>query len=342
MSDNGESEGYHSAIPFSEAESDQDPLYLPDNFDESSDDDDNYVGSDIEIEMDPKKWALQKVETRASERAIVVYNPEIEKLLEVADEIKRARIKQETRVQYNNANVVYVNWLFHNFKNQFYTEYLNRMNEAYLGGQNVALIEEISKIIIVEEECPIDPRKFQAVVFFSFLMTFKNSDGHYFSFSTYDRKRSALMHMMKFDERHVIRLKEMDELKKMMTGLSKSIIQQKKDLGLTVSEGKDSLSFEGYKLTCELMMKESTTESIFALAWLITQWNLISRSEATETISFSQLFWSADHLKIFSRSTNLINLGPTKMNQGIFIQIQSFQLCVQLELYQPISCYFQI
>ena len=94
MSDNGESEGYHSAIPFSEAVSDQGPLYLPDNFDESSDDYDNYVGSDIEIEMDPMKWALQKVETRASERAIVVYNPEIQKLLEVADELKRARIKQ--------------------------------------------------------------------------------------------------------------------------------------------------------------------------------------------------------------------------------------------------------
>jgi len=270
MSDNGESEGYHSAILFSEAESDQDPLYLPDNFDESSDDDDNYVGSDIEIEMDPKKWALQKVETRASERAIVFYNPEIQKLLEAADEIKRARIKQETRVQYNNANVVYVNWLFHNFKNQFYTEYLNRMNEAYLGGQNVALIEEISKIIIVEEEFPIDPS--------SFLMTFKNSDGHYFSFSTYDGKRSALMHMMKFDERHVIRLKEMDELKKMMTGLCKSIIQQKKDLGLTVSEGKDSLSFEGCKLTCELMMKESTCETRSVKMFFYPKYLIISQA----------------------------------------------------------------
>ena len=56
-----------------------------------------------------------------------------------------------------------------------------------------------------------------------------------------------------------------------MTGLHKSIIQQKQDLGLSVTEGKDSLSFEGYQLTCELILKESTQELIIALAWLTTQ-----------------------------------------------------------------------
>lgn len=312
MSDHGESDGYHSAIPFHESESDQESLYLPEGFDESSED--NYCGSDIEqdIEMDPKKWVIAKLDKKANEKAVVVYNPEIKKLRDMADEVKRARIKQETRVQYNNANVVYVRWLFRNFKGQFHQEYLERLNEAYNGGQDIGVLEEIEKIIVVEEACPVDPRKFEAVVFFSFLMTFKNSDGLYFSFSTYDGRRSALMHMIKFDEKNCISFKEMDELKKMMTGLRKSIIQQKKDLGLSVSEGKDSLSFEGYRLTCELMLKESTQESIFALAWLTTQWNLISRSEATETICFSQLFWSADNLKVYFAKHKSDQFGTNK------------------------------
>ena len=93
MSNYGESDDYHSAIPFHESESDKDPLYL-----ESSEDD--YCGRDIEhdIEMDPKKWVIAKLDTKANEKAVVVYNPEIKKLRDMADEVKRARIKQETRV----------------------------------------------------------------------------------------------------------------------------------------------------------------------------------------------------------------------------------------------------
>ena len=77
MSDYGESCDYHSAIPFHGSESDQDPLYLPDGFDESSEDD--YCGSDIEhdIEMDPKKWVIAKLDKKVNEKAVAVYNPEI-------------------------------------------------------------------------------------------------------------------------------------------------------------------------------------------------------------------------------------------------------------------------
>ena len=60
------------------------------------------------------------------------------------------------------------------------------------------------------------------------------------------------------------------------------------------------------------MLKESTQESIFALAWLTTQWNLISRSEATETICFSQLFWSADNLKVYFAKHKSDQFGTNK------------------------------
>ena len=92
MSDNGESEGYHCAVPYKKSNSDQDSLYLPDDFDEPSEDD--CFSSDIEhVEMDPKKCVLAKLDKKANEKAPVVYNPEIKKLRDMADEIRRARIK---------------------------------------------------------------------------------------------------------------------------------------------------------------------------------------------------------------------------------------------------------
>ena len=72
------------------------------------------------------------------------------------------------------------------------------------------------------------------------------------------------------------------------------------------------MSFSTYKLTCELCMKEGTKESMFVLLWLTLQWNLISRSEATETISFNQLKWDGDHLKVYFPSHKSDKLGENK------------------------------
>ena len=79
------------------------------------------------------------------------------------------------------------------------------------------------------------------------------------------------------------------------------------------------MSFEAFKLMCELMIKESTMECVFAVSWLTTQWNLISQSEATETISFSQIYWGGDHVKIFFRNISRISLESKKMSHGICI-----------------------
>ena len=45
---------------------------------------------------------------------------------------------------------------------------MERLNEAYNGGQDIGVLEEIEKIIVDEEACPVDPKKFEAVVFFRF------------------------------------------------------------------------------------------------------------------------------------------------------------------------------
>ena len=96
------------------------------------------------------------------------------------------------------------------------------------------------------------------------------------------------MHLFSFSE-DIWSFKEKQNLSSLVQSLKKTIVKEKQDLGLRTTEGKDMMSFETYRLTCDLCMKEGTTESMFLLCWLTLQWNLISRSGATEQIAFDQL-----------------------------------------------------
>ena len=71
-------------------------------------------------------------------------------------------------------------------------------DEAYLDGQEVALNEVLNKVLLKEERCPVDVCRFQAKTFFTYLLTFKAKDDLYFSYSCYDGKRSAMMHIFSF------------------------------------------------------------------------------------------------------------------------------------------------
>jgi len=80
--------------------------------------------------------------------------------------------------------------------------------------------------------------------------------------------------------------------------LKKTIAKENKEKGLRRIEGKEQMNLSVYKLTCELLVEDGSPESIFCLCFLTLQWNLISRSEATESIAFSQMSWEDDHLKL--------------------------------------------
>ena len=65
------------------------------------------------------------------------------------------------------------------------------------------------------------------------------------------------------------------------------------------------MSFSCYTLTGELLLDKGTSETIFLLCWITLQWNLISRSKATEKVCFQQIRYKNDTLKVyFSRIKN--------------------------------------
>ena len=256
-------------------------------------------------ELSLREWGTHR------EMALVRYNEEYEELLRNAEQIARNRIAANTRAQYNKANVNFVRWAWFYAKQYLKEEYIELFGGVYEAGQEVALMECIEKVVVQEERCPLNLNTFKAKVFFTYLLSYKTKTDLFFSYSCYDGKRSALMHLMSFTT-EVWSLQEKEELRQLMQSLKNTILKQKQEKGLRTTEGKEAMSFSIYKLTCELCMQEGTKEAMFVLAWLTLQWNLISRSEATEQISFGQLKWSGDHLKVYFSTHKSDKLGECK------------------------------
>ena len=79
------------------------------------------------------------------------------------------------------------------------------------------------------------------------------------------------------------------EMSKMMKGLRKIIAKSVSGNGQRVIEGKEHMSFKRYQQTCKHLRKDGSPDSVITLSLITMQWNLISRSEATENIFFKQI-----------------------------------------------------
>ena len=272
--------------------------------------DDNTVTSSVgNIDIDAGDLGMDEQDLGAAlvrhgpdgrgETQLVVHNPKRKELFEEMKRVARMRITENTRKQYNSANAGYVLWLFRNDRSQLKTDFLELFQASYEESEDLDLISVIKKVVTEEELNPLDLSKFSSHIFFTYLLSLRNNEDNFYSYSCYDGKRSALMHMVRSDKSGSIPESEHLLLKELMVSLRKSIANEKKKKGLKTSEGKEAMTFACYKLTCELLIAEGTSESIFALCWLVMQWNLMSRSEATEAISFSHMRWDNDTLKVF-------------------------------------------
>ena len=270
--------------------------------------------SDLELESDVESTsseqalqasgALVQVANVANSHQMVVHNPEHAEWHRQMKLVARNRITDDTRKQYNKKNEALTMWIYNHSPDQLKESFLGIFRGAVESGENVALLKAISIAVTERELCPLDPDNFSVETFFTYLLSLRRADGTYYSYSTYDSKRSALMHMFR-NEKHSMTNEDKEKLSEYMTSLRKSIASEKREKGIKVKEGKEPMSFKCYKLTCELLIADGSSEALFTLCWLTLQWNLMSRSEATEAISFEQLRYDNDTLKVdFSRMKN--------------------------------------
>ena len=244
-------------------------------------------------------------------QAVVRFNPILEKLKSELDEVKSNKLNHATRVQYLSGNTAFIIFLFENYPEVLIPHFLESYKSVKEVEEKKLFVKFVKESLEMSRVCPIDIKAFKVEVFMTYLLSLKRSDGNFFSYSCYDGKRSALMHL--FSESGIVfDMKSKIELSDMMVGLKKSIAKENSKKGLRTVEGKEHMTFDVYKLTCQLLVEDGSPECIFCLCFLTLQWNLISRSEATESISFSQMTWESDHLKIYFARHKSDQIGLNK------------------------------
>lgn len=95
----------------------------------------------------------------------------------------------------------------------------------------------------------------------------------------------------------------------MLKGFRQTIQQQKVDLGQSLNEGKDPLSFSGYNLLCKVFLENNSSHDgfIFAHAFLTLEWNLMCRADNLVSLNVNHIGWEDDSM--------LCNLAKAKHDQ---------------------------
>ena len=150
-----------------------------------------------------------------------------------------------------------------------------------------------------DENCPpIDFDAYEPSHFLRYLLALQTSEGKRFGPSTYNSRQSALHHLYtiygKKQSKHF-----QEELSLLFRSLKRRITEEKQEGDGRIQTGKSPISFLLYKRLNEYILKEGTTESVFARVFLCLTWNLICRSKNTTTIHLHHLEWSDDCLHIY-------------------------------------------
>ena len=163
-----------------------------------------------------------------------------------------------------------------------------------------------------DENCPpIDFDAYEPSHFLRYLLALQTSEGKRFGPSTYNSRRSALHHLYTiYGKKQSKNFQE--ELSLLFRSLKRRITEEKQEGDGRIQTGKSPISFLLYKRLNEYILKEGTTESVFARVFLCLTWNLICRSKNTTTIHLHHLEWSDDCLNIYFAHMKNDQLGDRK------------------------------
>ena len=221
-----------------------------------------------------------------------------------------------TKRRYNCTNYKFILWLY-----QHRDEYVGFLKEEALrqlteadkrdlnecGQNNVArrkykhfrakTMELLEATTPSASNCPVDMRKVSYDVLASYLTSMKTEEDNYKGMSTYDGSRSSIMHLMKQDNVYPDH-KLNEKICNLLKGFRRTVQQQKVELGLSLDEGKDPLSFAGYNLLCRTFLRNNGTndEFIFAHCFLTLEWNLMCRADNMVNLNLAHIGWEDDSL----------------------------------------------
>ena len=230
---------------------------------------------------------------------------------------------ENTKRRYNCTNYKFIVWLFERRNNEcegFIKErFIGELEEAYerdeveyrrsreasagckrkwkhFRAQVMKLLEATRPSA---SNCPVDMNKVTYEVVATYLSSMKTEEDQFKGMSTYDGARSSIMHMMKLDNVYPDH-KFKEKICNLLKGFCQTVQQQKVELGLSLDEGKDPLTFAGYNLLCRTFLHNngSNNEFTFAHCFLTLEWNLMCRADNLVNLNLAHIGWEDDSLLV--------------------------------------------
>eukprot|EP00644_Phytophthora_capsici_P007419 jgi/Phyca11/111881/e_gw1.21.330.1 len=200
-------------------------------------------------------------------------------LATLEDEVTIARastISSNSRASYLSSTVRFLQWMLKNKR--------GLVNESFasavvLGVNGLATKESVkSALSTAPTNPPIDFERITARDFMTWIVSMKNSDDTYHSFSTYAGHRSAFYNL--FQDYHCI-----------AAAIGQGLGQ--------IKVGKDPMPLSLYKQVATAMLMSPSRDMVFARTFMVLSWNLMSRAANTASICYRHLEWREDALCVY-------------------------------------------
>lgn len=109
---------------------------------------------------------------------------------------------------------------------------------------------------------------------------------------------------------------------------------------MSITEGKQPLTFQGYRFLAKLAIKQSNdfSLSIFAWVFLVLCWNLIARCNSVASIMLSHITWKNDSLVVIFPSHKGDPDGSNSLPKHVYANLVSNEICPILALAVFIFC----
>jgi hypothetical protein len=239
---------------------------------------------------------------------------------QLASEIRGGKLSPNTKKQYERK--------YEHFKQWIKAKYPIHINTSI----DDIILEDISDEIILE--------------FFAHICRKRKRNGDYSEppeFLTYEyvsNYKSALKNYYK-EKRVQFSLYTNLALEEFFQGYERKIAALKRSGEMSLVEGKQPLSFSGYKYLCTKALRQETNDlelTIFAHLFLTFSWNLLARCNSVATLMLTHITWEEDSMVIVFPSHKGDQEGRNSAPKHVFANPTCPEVCPVLSLAIYIFC----
>lgn len=215
-----------------------------------------------------------------------------------------------SKKRYASSNLEFVNWLHKNQPDALRASLKRQLDhtDAYFPPkkwrkENRRVINEWFDKMDRNDplSCPVHMEKMNYNIIANFMAQKKNK-GKFYSRSVYEGIRSAFVHL--YTMSNLTPPSNLStKMSTLLKGFRRKIVKEKVEDGVSLEEGKEVMSFECLMLLCEIFFKGENDEYIFALTFLLLEWNLMARSDNIVNLHVNDLEWDDDALLIYMKKS---------------------------------------